>query len=211
MKTYNQFCGVAKALDVLGERWTVLLVRDLLLGPRRYSELLAGLPGLTTNLLAQRLKHLQATGIVQKTAEGAYALTDMGRELETVVLSLGQFGARYLTRPADGEHTNLRWAMVSLKRRYRRSRLARVLAVHIGAEPFTLRLGGQRLEIVDGVLFSPDASLRCDRTTWLALYQGTTTITRAVHQGTLHVDGDREVVEDFALSVGIPLRPTTPW
>lgn len=211
MKTYNQFCGVAKALDVLGERWTLLLARDLLLGPRRYSALLAGLPGLTTNLLAQRLKHLQATGLVQKTADGAYALTDMGRELEPVVLALGRFGARYLTQPAENEHTNLRWAMVSLKRRYQRSRLARVLVLHIAQDAFTLRLGGQHLEIVDGTPFSPDASLRCDRPTWIALYRGDMAITQAFRQGALQVDGDRDVIEDFAQSVGFHLRPAEPW
>ena len=162
MKTYNQFCGVAKALDVVGERWTLLLVRDLLLGPRRYSALLSGLPGLTTNLLARRLRHLQAEGLIEKGADGAYALTAEGRALEPVVLALGRFGARYLLQgPGADEQTSVRWAMVSLKRRYQRSPRARVLVLTVGEAHFTVRIGGEALEVADGErAMAPDARLR---------------------------------------------------
>lgn len=122
MRSYKQFCGLARALDVVGERWTLLLVRDLLTGPKRYSDLLAGLPGLTTNLLARRLKHLEANGLVQKRKLDhgvvAYALTEGGLELEPVVMALGRFGGRYLDAPQPGDVVDIAWGLVSMKRRY---------------------------------------------------------------------------------------------
>src|SRR3954464_15345772 len=97
-RSYNQFCGLAKALDIVGERWTLLVVRNLLLGPRRYSDLLAELPGLTTNLLAKRLQDLEAAGLVERrdgrASNGAvtYALTERGLALDPVVNELGRWG-----------------------------------------------------------------------------------------------------------------------
>ena len=80
-RSYDQYCGLARALDVLGERWTLLVVRNLLLGPQRYSELMRGLPGITTNLLAKRLKDMEANGLIKRTKGDAYALTVRGRSL----------------------------------------------------------------------------------------------------------------------------------
>src|SRR3954465_11742396 len=99
---YDQFCGLASALDVVGERWTLLLVRDLALGPQRYSDLLAGLPGMGTGLLAERLKHLETEGIVRRSmlpppaAVAVYELTDDGKDLSEAILPLAMWGARHL-------------------------------------------------------------------------------------------------------------------
>jgi DNA-binding HxlR family transcriptional regulator len=120
-RSYAQFCGVARALDVVGERWTLLIIRNLLLGPRRYGTLLAELPGITTNLLAKRLHELQAAGIVEQrqTQDAAlWSLSDRGRALEPVVIELGRFGAAYLDKPRRGDRIDLGWALISLKRRY---------------------------------------------------------------------------------------------
>src|SRR3954447_24107788 len=95
-RSYKQFCGVARALDVVGERWTLLIVRNLLLGPRRYSDLLRELPGITTNLLAKRLKEMEALGILAKVTGGsphygeAYALSSLGEALEPAVMELAR-------------------------------------------------------------------------------------------------------------------------
>src|SRR5215831_6402600 len=99
-RSYDQYCGVARSLDVVGERWTLLIVRNLLLGPRRYSDLLAELPGITTNLLAKRLKEMESAGLIEKHDQrrpgGAvvYALTATGAALEPVVMELGRWGGR---------------------------------------------------------------------------------------------------------------------
>jgi len=118
VKSYNQFCGTAYALDVLGERWTLLILRDLLTGPRRYSDLLETLPGITTNLLAKRLGHLVDADVIVKSTAG-YDLTARGRRAEPIVLALADFGSETLRLPPKNEETVSRQAMVlNLKRRY---------------------------------------------------------------------------------------------
>src|SRR5919198_3255075 len=108
-RSYDQWCAVARSLDVVGERWTLLIVRDLLIGPKRYSDLLAGLPGIGTNLLAQRLRELEARGLVERStlpppaATNVYRLTATGAALEPVVHALGRWGFQFLglPRPSD--------------------------------------------------------------------------------------------------------------
>lgn len=93
MRSYGQYCGLAKALDVIGERWSLLIVRELLVGPRRYGELLAGLPGIATNLLADRLRELGAAGVVERDRDGRYALTEWGQGLAEPIYALGRWAA----------------------------------------------------------------------------------------------------------------------
>ena len=103
---YGQYCGVTTALDLVGERWALLIVRDLLVGPRRYTDLKAGLPRIPTNILSTRLKELQQAGIVRRLpmAHGlAYALTDYGHGLEDVVLALGRWGFESMGQPSEGD------------------------------------------------------------------------------------------------------------
>lgn len=108
-KTYGQYCGVARALELVGERWALLIIRDLLVGPKRYTDLRAGLPKIPTNVLATRLKELEQGGIVVRRVlprpSGAivYELTSYGQELEEVVLGLGRWGARSLGELRPGE------------------------------------------------------------------------------------------------------------
>jgi len=119
MKSYGQICGIARALDVLGDRWTMLILRDLLLGPLRYGDLLDGLEGLPTNLLAERLKHLTHAGMIERNSpdrQAAYQLTTKGRTIQPVLFALGQWGWTQC-EVSKSLRRSLRWAMVSLKRR----------------------------------------------------------------------------------------------
>src|SRR4030088_1295484 len=108
-RTYGQFCGVARALELVGERWALLIVRDLLVGPRRFTDLLQGLPRIPTHVLSDRLKELEHGGIVRRrvlprpAASIVYELTEYGAELEEVVLQLGRWGANALGHPRPGE------------------------------------------------------------------------------------------------------------
>src|SRR3954467_11579906 len=108
-RTYNQYCGLAKALDLVGERWTLLVVRNLLLGPLRYSDLLRGLPGITTNLLAKRLREMEELDLVERVnpAGGAggqaYRLTAAGAALEPAVHALGRWGWKQMSNAKKGE------------------------------------------------------------------------------------------------------------
>jgi DNA-binding HxlR family transcriptional regulator len=106
MRSYGQFCGLAKGLDVIGDRWTLLIVRELLIrGPSRYTDLRTGLPGIPTNLLADRLRELEDSGIVQRdtlappVASAVYALTERGEALEPVIAALGRWAAPLLAVP----------------------------------------------------------------------------------------------------------------
>ncbi|WP_331739238.1 winged helix-turn-helix transcriptional regulator (plasmid) [Streptomyces sp. NBC_00637] len=109
VKEYGQFCGLARAMEMVGERWTLLIVRDLLVGPKRYTDLRNGLPNIPTNMLATRLKQLEAHGVVARRAlphpdRGVvYELTDYGRELQPAVIALGRWGAQTMTEPRTGE------------------------------------------------------------------------------------------------------------
>lgn len=110
MRSYGQFCGVAKGLDVIGDRWTLLIVRELLIrGPSRYTDLRTGLPGIPTNLLADRLRDLEDSGIVQRetlsppVASAVYALTERGEALESVIAALGRWAAPLLAAPEEDD------------------------------------------------------------------------------------------------------------
>src|SRR5262245_50097161 len=100
-RSYDQWCAVARSLDIVGERWTMLIVRDLLIGPKRYKDILAGLPGIGTNLLARRLRELEARGVVERSVlpspanATVYGLTAKGAALEPVVLALGRWGFEF--------------------------------------------------------------------------------------------------------------------
>ena len=110
-RDYKQFCPAARALNVVGERWTLLIVRDLLVRPRRYSEIKRGMPGMASNLLAGRLAEMEDVGLIEKrTVEpdgraphDVYALTDRGRELEPILVDLARFGFPFLGMPTDDE------------------------------------------------------------------------------------------------------------
>ena len=98
-ETYGQFCTVARGAEALCERWTPLVVRELLCGSKRFNELHRGVPRMSTNLLAQRLRHLEEIGVIQRTATGKvweYSLTEAGEELRPIILALGHWGARWI-------------------------------------------------------------------------------------------------------------------
>ena len=174
-KSYRQFCGVARALDRVGERWTLLIVRNLLLGPRRYSDLLAELKGMTTNLLAKRLRELEDSGLLEKqllpppSGVSVYGLTDMGRALEPVIMELGRWGGRFMTAPERGDTVNLGWAFLSLKRRYRGGLSCTVL-VQAGERRFTLGFSEQALSVAERATDRADLCVQGDEATIRALF-----------------------------------------
>ena len=163
-RTYSQYCGVARALDVVGERWTLLIVRDLLLGPRRYSDLMRGLPGITTNLLAKRLREMETAGLIERvhgSADGghSYRLTSLGMGLENVVQSLATWGWHTMEAPKKGELRQLEWMLVVLRPRYRGGVTLRAELVADGV-PYRMLLGESAAEITRGEVAAPDVRLR---------------------------------------------------
>ena len=120
-KTYHQYCPVAHALDLVGERWALLVVRELMFGPKRYTDLAEGLAGIGTNILASRLRDLEQAGVVRKTklpppaGVSVYELTEYGRRLDDVLLALGRWGSRSLGVPQPDDC----WSMYAIQTSFR--------------------------------------------------------------------------------------------
>jgi DNA-binding HxlR family transcriptional regulator len=204
-RTYGDRCGVARALDAVGERWALLVVRELLLGPKRFTDLRTGLPHASPNVLAQRLRELDAAGIVRRrrlpppAASQVYELTDRGRELEPVVLALGRWGAG--TEPPPEEvGMSVDSHVISL-----RTLFAPHLAEGLDAR-LELRLGEQRFraEVADGQLTvapgeapDADATIEAEPAALLALVRGRRELDEALRTGDVAIAGDRGAAERF--------------
>ena len=209
-KSYKQFCGVAKALDVVGERWTLLIVRDLLLGPLRYSDFQRTLVGITPNLLAKRLRDLSEAGVVTKGAqERAYELTELGRELEPVVLGLGAFGARFMTEPDKDDRIDPRAAALSLKRRYRGSTGEGRALFRFGRDTFYVEFAGPKLAVralTEHELHPPrqvDCEIAGDFPAWFPLLSGRQSFRDLQSAGALTRRGSAHVASRLIRDLGL--------
>ena len=160
MRTYGQYCAMARGLDVIGDRWTLLIIRELLLqGPSRYAELQRGLPGIATNLLADRLRDLEAEGIVVRK-DGIASLTPRGRELEPVMRAIGRWGAPLLAQPTPNEAFQSHWLALPLQEflaDHAPDRRPQTLEVRTGDEPLTVAVGQGKVRIRPGRPDEPDA------------------------------------------------------
>ncbi|HSK15479.1 MAG TPA: winged helix-turn-helix transcriptional regulator [Gaiellaceae bacterium] len=152
-RSYGQYCGVARALDLVGERWALLVVRELLLGPRRFTDLQQGLPGVSTNVLAARLRGLEGAGVVRRAtlpppaASAVYELTDYGRDLGPIVQALGRWGARTLgPREPARQALRSRWLALALRAFFHPESALGVSADY----EVRLRDGAFRLAVRDG-------------------------------------------------------------
>jgi DNA-binding HxlR family transcriptional regulator len=168
MRTYGDRCGIARALDLVGERWALLVVRELLLGPKRFSDLRAGLPRIGPDVLAQRLRDLEAAGVVERStlpppaASQVYGLTDWGHELEPVVLGLGRWGSR-APLPSEDAPLGADAAMLALKTMFAPSDGLRArYEVRLGDNVYDVRVDGERLDIARGTAERPDATIATD-------------------------------------------------
>src|SRR5438552_11100694 len=149
-KHYDQYCPVAHALDVVGDRWALLVVRELTKGPKRYTDLAEGLPGIGTNILAARLRDLEAAGVVTKkilpppAASRVYELTDYGRELKPVMRELALWGARSLGPPTAEDELFPGWLLNPVEM---------ILGPLAPAGRFEFRVGDEIASLVDGVAY----------------------------------------------------------
>ena len=196
MRTYGDGCGIARALDIVGERWALLVVRELLLGPKRFTDLRTGLPQIGPDVLSQRLRELEASGIVQRdklpppAASQVYALTERGRALEPVVLELGRWGSQ-APGPEDAP-LGADGAMLALKTMFRPDQgLHATYEVRLGENRYAVRVDGDRLNIARGSADGQDATIATEPAT-LA-----TVLWRGRPESDLQIDGDRLSVSRF--------------
>lgn len=204
-RSYRQFCGLAAALDVVGERWTMLLVRDLALGARRYGELLEGLPGIGEGLLAQRLRHLEAEGIVRRTFSQAssavvYELTEDGLDLWEALVPLTGWGLRRIDLD-DEEGVKADWLAVALRARLDPQQTTGVeerYAFWVDDEPFTIAVGDETITVERGE--PDDAVLRVDieLDALMHIGAGTLSISEAREAGRTTISGDPAAMSRYA-------------
>jgi DNA-binding HxlR family transcriptional regulator len=156
-RDYGQYCGVTRGLELIGERWALLIVRDLLVGPRRYGELAAGLPRIPSNILAARLKELQGAGVLRRVPHSrvvVYELTPYGRELEPVVLALGAWGFKAMGEPRDEQIITPDSMTISLRTAFRPQVAAQLpataYAAQVGPAELLIRVNGSTLDLARG-------------------------------------------------------------
>ena len=204
-RSYNQYCSIARAMDILGERWTILIVRDLAIGPKRYKDLLEGLPGIGTNLLAARLRRLEEEGIVNRillpppAGVSAYGLTAVGLQLEPVIMGLGRWGHQFLGTPGPGEALLPGPFFLSLRASFRpesASDLTETYEFRVEGRVFEVRVDKGSCTTREGPARSPDATFTIDIEKLFALRSRRLSPKDALAGGA-KVDGDPSALHRF--------------
>ena len=205
-RVYGQFCGLARALEIVGERWVVLIVRDLLVGPKRFTDLRSGLPKIPTNVLASRLRELEAAGVVRRrllprpAGSVIYELTEYGAELEDVVIRLGRWGAKLLDQPRVDEiitEDSMVMAMRSTFHPEAAHGLRAGYELHFGDIVIHACVDNGKVDVAAGPLPSPDLVIEAGPGI-KDLMTGTIGPTDAIKSGIVHVKGDARLLARFA-------------
>lgn len=196
-RSYDQYCAAARALDAVGDRWTLLVVRELLGGPRRYTDLHADLPGVSTDVLASRLKDMERDGLATRrrlpppSAASVYELTERGRGLLPVLAALSDWGAPELVERRPTDAVRAHWFAIPLLRALQAPGRVAVVEVRLDEGVFHLRLGdGAPSPYGDGPADAPDVRLTLDTDTRTALAAGALTLAEGVSAGQIKVEGD---------------------
>jgi DNA-binding HxlR family transcriptional regulator/putative sterol carrier protein len=209
-RCYDQYCPVAHSLDLVGERWALLVVRELLKGPQRYTDLLAGLPGIGTNILAARLRALEEGGVVCKTklpppaASTVYELTPYGEELEEVVYALGRWGARTLGPPAEGATIAPGWLQNALRATFEEQAARGVEGAYelrVDDEVAAITIAEGRLRVEPTSPESVDLTIETDASTLFRLVSRELDPAEALADGAVRLSGENkggaEALETF--------------
>lgn len=198
MRTYRDLCGIARALDIVGERWALLVVRELLFGPKRFADLHRGLPGMSQNVLTQRLRELEESGVLTRRrslppASGlVYELTDRGRGLEPVLLALGRWGSPLQPGPESASELSPDALVVALRTTFdppAAGGLDGVVQLELPTDAFVLTVHDAQLEVARGQV-AADAVLTCSVRTIQDLVFDARSLEDATHTGDATVEGD---------------------
>jgi len=216
-RSYNQYCGLAYALDVIGERWTLLIIRELVAGPRRFKDLVDGLPDISTNLLAERLKGLEQKGIVRRrvlpppAGSTVYELTPLGQGLEQTLLELGKWGSQFVPPSMEGANVlHLGSYALTLKTFFQPERardIYETYELHVDNEILQVQIRDGDIDVRQGEAFRPDMVLRADMATYLGLLTGQIDPAEAIANGSIEVEGNIETLRRFLSLCGVPVAP----
>jgi DNA-binding HxlR family transcriptional regulator/putative sterol carrier protein len=208
-RTYGDGCAIAQGLDLVGERWALLVVRELLLGPKRFTDLKKGLPNASPNVISERLRELERAGIVKReklpppASLRVYALTDWGRELEDTVIALGRWAARSPS-PKDAP-IGLDSIVLALKTLFDPDAAKGLRAsyhLRLGEDRFRIEVSDDEFEVARGEADQADATIDTDRDTLTAVLWGERPLADAQRAGEMRIEGDQSAVERL-----VPLFP----
>lgn len=203
MRSYGQYCGLARSLEVVGDRWNLLIVRQLLISPARYRDLIHGLPGIATNLLTDRLRDLEASGVIERRLAGEgnaveYTLTPWGAQLRQPIESLISWSTPLMVRGPEGDSFRSEWltlAIPALLGTRVKIRSSATVGLDIGGDPL-LQLRATRASIDvdphDGR--DLDATIHADPTYILGMAAGALTLDDARALGLAEIDGDESII-----------------
>jgi DNA-binding HxlR family transcriptional regulator len=212
MRTYGDRCGVARALDLVGERWALLVVRELLLGPKRFTDLRSGLPNLGPDVLAQRLRELEQAGVVRRrmlappAASRVYELSERGQGLEPVILALGRWGSGAPFPPGEAR-IGVDATVIALKTLFDASAADGLRAsyeLRFGDQRFRAEVTDGRLDIERGAAQEPDATIETDPGTLSAVLWHGRELKVAIDSGELKIVGSRPLVRRFLRLFPLP-------
>lgn len=198
-RSYNQFCAGARALDVIGDRWSLLIVRDLLLGQKRFTDLSRSLSGIAPNILSARLKELQHAGVITHTQlpppapATVYELTEFGRGLEPVLIELVRWGLSLMDSPRPGERVDVAWVLAAIRAMARPDAAAGITETYefrLDIGTFHARLDDGKLELEQGAASHADVTIEMDVATFMAIGLRRIEAARAIDEGLIEVDGD---------------------
>lgn len=213
-RSYNQLCGLAYALDVVGERWTLLIIRELIAGPRRFKDLLDGLPGISTNLLTERLKELEENRLLRRrvlpppAGSTVYELTAIGRALEKTLLELGKWGRQFVPASMEGVHVLHVGSYALTPKTFFRPELAQgvdeTYALHIGDEVQQIRISNGAMTVQQGEPPRSNVALYAEVPVYLGLLLGQLDLDTALAGGLIGVTGDLDALRRFLEICQVP-------
>ena len=205
---YNQYCGAARALDLVGDRWTLLVVRELVFGPRRFTDLLDGLPGISRNLLTERLRTLERDGLITRdelpppAARQVYTLTDDGRDLADALVPLVAWGARRLGARRPRESFRPQWAALAMATFADRDAATGVTETYqyvVGRTVFHFVVDDGSIQLRGGNAERPAVVLTTDEETWADMATGKTSGASAAAAGAVKLVGERDAIARLAM------------
>jgi DNA-binding HxlR family transcriptional regulator len=212
-RTYGDACGIARALDIVGERWSLMVVRELLLGPKRFTDLRTGLPHVSADVLAQRLRELEQAGVLERrilpppAPAKLYELTPWGLELEDLVLALGRWGAKAPSAP-DGVGMSADSHLLSILTLFDPALAGdtqATIALHLGELRYHATVADGRVQVARGdAPIPPDATIATDLTTLVDVLHDRRTLADALTDGDLRMDGDHDCAARFLTLAPLP-------